>query len=101
MFVATGLSPWVFAFCIMPMVVRVWTREWEWSTFASIVCGVHFRACGGKSMEYRHMNGSGTLLHPLFMIPIFMWFVNKSTHLFHPISTLSSSASSNFLERKG
>jgi hypothetical protein len=54
----------------MHMVVRVWTHEWEWNTFASIVCGVHFHACGG--MEYGHMNGSGTLLHPLFVESIFM-----------------------------
>jgi hypothetical protein len=85
----------------MPMVVRVWTHEWEWNTFASIVCEVHFCGRGGESMEYGQMNGSGTLFHPLFVMPIFMSFVNKCPHLFHPISILSSSALSNFLEPKG
>jgi hypothetical protein len=33
-------------------------------------------------MEYGHINGSGTLFHPLFVMPIFMWFVNKSTTYF-------------------
>jgi len=61
----------------------------------------HFCACGGESMEYGQMNGSGTLFHPLFVMPIFMSFVNKCPHLFHPISILSSSALSNFLEPKG
>jgi hypothetical protein len=53
------------------------THEWEWNPFASIVCGVHFHARGGESMEYGHRNGSGTLLHPLFVEFIFMPVVVK------------------------
>ncbi len=45
---------------------------------------LHFALCPWW-WEYGHGNGSGTLFHPLFVMPNFMWFVNKSTHLFHPI----------------